>query len=106
MRHEHEMTQHLSCLMPRDSSLERLELRFRLLENVLMQRPSMCIHRDNRHEVFAPEVPDRSGRSEVEPVDAVDALDRRGTDLRGAADRMEINRAVLFARGEIGRASC
>src|SRR5205823_2240710 len=47
-----------------------------------------------------PQMPDRFGRAEVHPVDAVDALDRRGADLGGAADGVQVHGAVLLARGE------
>src|SRR6185369_12959870 len=50
--------------------------------------------------VLHPEVPDRLGGAEVHPVDAVDAFDRRGADLGGAADGVEIDGAVLLAGGE------
>src|SRR5436853_474852 len=60
----------------------------------------MGIHGDDGHEVLDPEVPDRLGGAEVHPVDAVDPFDRGGTDLCGAADGVEVDRAVLLASGE------
>src|SRR6185503_9253986 len=45
---------------------------------------------------FDREMPHRFGRSEVEERDAVDALDRPRVELRGAADGVEIDRAVLL----------
>src|SRR5205085_9262567 len=65
-----------------------------------MQRCSVRVHRYDSHEVFDPQMPDRFGRSEVEPIDGVDALDRCGADLRGAADRMQIDSSIFFACGE------
>src|SRR4051794_6711118 len=78
--------------------LHRVQPRLRLFENVLVQRLAVRIHRYNRHEVFHPQMPDRLGGSEVHPIDAVDAFDRCGTNLRGAADRVEGDGAVLLAR--------
>src|SRR5688572_33256400 len=42
-------------------------------------------------------MPDRLGAAEIHPVDTVDALDGSGADLRGAADRVHVDRSILAA---------
>src|SRR2546426_10358485 len=70
----------------------------RLLFDVLVQTVSVRVHRDDRGEIFDGQVPHRFRRAELEEGYAVHLRDRARVELRGAADGVEVDSAVLLHR--------
>src|SRR4051812_48188085 len=82
------------------SDADCLELLAGFLLHVLVQAVAVRVHRDDRGEILHGEMPHRFGRAELEQRHVVYLLDRARVELRGAADGVEVHRAVFLERGE------
>jgi hypothetical protein len=75
--------------------------------DVLVQAVAVRVHRDDGREVLDElEVPHRLGRAELEQRHAVHPFDAARVELRGAADRVQVDGAVLLQRRPASSAPC
>ena len=78
------------------SGTDRFEVRAGFLLDVLVQTVAVRVHGDNCRKILHGQMPHGFGRAELEERHAVDFLDGPRVELRGAADGVEIDGAVIL----------